>query len=409
MPALVAVLLGACKALGFSTPFVYLRVVKVTFGLLSILTGLGVFRLARAFKAGEWASTVAASLWFLAGPVVYFAPRAMSENACAAPLVWGTALLFEEGASRRKLLLGSSLLGLAVLFRLQVAVVLIAIVIVLGVRRQWSMLKTVLPTLIVWAVLYGALDAFTWHALPNAKVGGWYHSVVVYVRFNLIEGRGAHWGTADWTYFFHYLWTSMPTVTTMLVVGVVGALVRKQWVLPFLIGFFVLLHLPIGHKELRFMLPGLPLACACVAVAMSGLADRPQLLVVGVAGAISFLHVPSLTMGELGAYLERPQSSAWGDFGQFNRLLLRASQQSDLCGLRIDGADMAWVGGSTYLHTNAKLYRPWMPPQNGFFNYLIAQKGLQGIEVIAEDGGVALYRLPIPACRPDPSFTWQLG
>jgi hypothetical protein len=334
----------------------------------------------------------------------------MSENACAAPLVWGTALLFEAPASRRKTLLGAALLGLAVLFRLQVAVVVLAIVLALAVKRQWSVLKPALVMLTGWAILYGALDALTWHSLPSAKFGGWYHSVVVYVRFNLIEGRGAHWGTSEWTYFFHYLWTSMPTITVLLALAIIGALARKEWVLPFLLAFFVLLHLPIGHKELRFMLPGLPLACACVAVA--GTVQRRQLLAVAVAGACavaSFIHFPALTMGELGAYLERPQSSAWGDFAHINRLLLKASRQTDLCGIRIDAADMAWVGGSTYLHTNAKLYRSWMPPQNGFFNYLVAQKGIQGIDVIAEDNGVALYRLPIPVCRPDPSFTWQLG
>ncbi len=412
MPALVALLLGACKGLGLTTPFVYLRVVKLAFAALGIVTGLGVYRLARAFQATPWAAFAGSTLWVLSGPAIYFAPRAMAENACAAPLAWGTALLFESPTSRRQTVVGASLLGLAVLFRLQVAAAVLAIVLALAVRRQWKVLGPALVTLVIWAVIYGGLDAATWHNAPNAKVGGWFHSVVVYARFNLIEGRGAHWGTSSWTYFFEYLWTSMPTITALLAMGVVVALRRRQWVLPLVILLFVALHLPIGHKELRFMLPALPLACACAAVAFSFESRSVQLRAVAVAVAaalISLVHVPALTMGELGAYLERPKSSAWNDFGHINRLLLVASRQRDLCGLRMDAADMAWTGGSTYLHTNAKLYRPYVPPQTGFFNYVIAPKGISGLEVVAEDSGVALYRLPIATCTADPGFTWQLG
>jgi GPI mannosyltransferase 3 len=412
MPAVVALLLGTCKGLGLTTPFVYLRVVKVAFAVLGVVTGLGVYRLARSFSATPWAAFAGSALWLLAGPAIYFGPRAMAENACAAPLVWGTALLFEASPSRKQTLWGASLLGLAVLFRLQVVAAVLAIVIALAVKRQWKVLWPALGMLAAWAIFYGGLDAATWHNAPNVQAGGWFHSVVVYLRFNVLEGRGAHWGTSDWTYFFHYLWTSMPTITAILGLGVIVSLGRKQWVLPTVIALFVALHLPIGHKELRFMLPALPIACACAAIAFSFEVRAVQLRALSVAlvaATISFVHVPSLTMGELGAYLERPQSSAWDDFGHINRLLLAASRQPDLCGLRMDAADMAWTGGSTYLHTNAKLYRPYVPPQTGFFNYVIAAKGIAGLEVIAEDHGAALYRLPITTCSPDPSFTWQLG
>lgn len=414
LPGLVAAVLKLCAALGVDSPPAYIRVVKLLFAFLGTLTALGVYRLSRAFKASEMAASAAAALTSLAAVMIYFAPRGMSENACVAPLVWGLALALEDDtASWKKSAWGGSLMGLAVLLRLQCAVVAVAVVLALLLKRRWRATGMMLTVLSVWAVIYGALDAATWHHVPDAKFGGWFHSVFVYVRFNLIEGRGAHWGTSTWEYYFRYLFTSMPTVALVLGAGLFGALLRRRWELPFFAVAFLLIHVASPHKELRFLVPVIPLLAACVALALTGL--KPGLeargaIIVGTLGLVSFVHFPSLTMPELGAYLERPAPTpAWGDYGNVNRLLLVASQRPDLCGLRVDGPDMAWVGGYTYLHRKVPLYRPFVPPQSGTFNYLIGNPGYGApLVAIAEDLGSVLYRLPIDTCRPDPDFAWQL-
>jgi hypothetical protein len=389
-------------------------VVKLLFALLGTVTAAGVYRLARAFQAPEWGAVMAAALVSLAGPVIYFAPRAMAENACMAPLVWGLALLFdEEQPGRRKLAFASSLLGLSVLLRLQCAVVLVGVLLVLALKRRWSTLGLAFAVFAVWGVFYGALDAWTWHGVPGARFGGWFHSAFVYVQFNIIEGRGAHWGTSPWTFYFQYLFASMPGPAIALGLGVLGALLRRRWELPLLIAAFLAIHLVSPHKELRFVVPAIPLAAACLGIALRIARERLALLshiAVALAALVSLVHFPSLTMGELGAYPERPQSSAWDDFGNINRLLLVASKQTDLCGLRMDAADMAWTGGSTYLHRDAPLYRPWVQPNLGHFNYLIGPPGYGApLTVVKEDHGAVLYRLPIDRCEPDPGFSWQLG
>lgn len=412
LPALVTVLMKAAALSGLDTPPGYVRAVKLTFALLGVLTALGVFRLATALRAPPWAAVASAALYSLAAPIIYFAPRAMSENASAAPLVWGLALLFEAARpTRRRLLWAGSLLGLAVLFRLQVAAVVLGVVALLALRRQWSSLGPLLLALSAWALLYGGLDAFTWHRLPAAHFGGWFHSVFVYLQFNLVEGRGAHWGSAAWTYYFQYLFTSMPAVTLTLALALAVLLKRRDWALPVFIALFLLAHLATPHKEYRFLVPVLPLAFAAVGVAMAGLppglVSRLSALTAAL-GLWSTMHLASLTMGELGAYLDRPQARAWGDYAHVNRLLMIAGRQPDLCGLRIDVADLAWTGGSTYLHRKVPLYRGHVPPQLGYFNYVVARKGLTGLPAVAEDQDVALYRLPQDTCRSDPSFDWQL-
>jgi hypothetical protein len=111
-------------------------------------------------------------------------------------------------------------------------------------------------------------------------------------------------------------------------------------------------------------------------------------------------------MGDVGSYPERAASSAWDDFGPVNRLMLAASKQPDVCGLRIDAAHLAWTGGLTYLHANARLYMPGSPHQQGFFNYVITRAG-SGAEKIAAEGPWELVRLA-PTCNPDPGYSWKL-
>lgn len=412
VPGVVAALLKACAVLGLDSPYVYVRVVKLAFALASVVTALGVHRLARAFGAPGWGAVAAAALWALAAPAIYFAPRAMSENACTPALVWGLALLFEAKAPTRARVLGAaSLLGLSVLFRLQSAAVVLGAVGVLAARREGRTLGWALVGLSAWALAYGALDAATWHAAPGARWGGWFHSAVVYVRFNVVEGRGAQWGTSPWWFYARYALSSMPTVTLALAAGVGATLWRRQWALPVLLACFFAVHLAAAHKEYRFMLPALPLACACVGVGFAALKpgwDRKAAgLAVGL-GLVSFGWTPFLEMGQLGAYLDRPRSKAWGDFAAANRLLLVASTKEDVCGLRVDAADLAWVGGATYLHRRAPLYRPHEPVEGRRFNYLLSAFGLGGLEVVARDGALALYRLPWADCVPDPAFPWRL-
>ena len=121
---------------------------------------------------------------------------------------------------------------------------------------------------------------------------------------------------------------------------------------------------------------------------------------------ISAWNHKALTMGDVGSYPERAASSAWDDFGYINRLLLTASRERDLCGLRIDAAHLAWTGGITYLHTKAPLYMPGFPQQYGYFNYAIVRQG-SGAQVLASESGWDLVKLGA-TCTPDPGYTWKL-
>lgn len=411
-PGFVAVWLWLCKLVGADSPATYIHVVKLVFVLLSGAAALGTYRLARGFGARELEASLASATWSLCALSLYFSPRAMSENLAAPLLVWGVALVLGDGADRRARLVGASLLGLATLARLQSGVVC-AVVVALtfsprGRPRDVRAGLEVLGTLGVWALVYGLWDAAAWHALPSAKAGGFFHSVVVYYRFNIVENRGAGWGTAPWTYFFQYLYRAMPGVTLALGAAALLSFKRAWQLLVVVLAFFVL-HVLVAHKELRFMVPVMPIAAAFIGIALSAWPQQPARLgfaAVAVAVLISAWNHKALTMGDVGSYPERAASSAWDDFGVVNRLLLAASREKDLCGLRIDAAHLAWTGGITYLHTKAPLYMPGFPPQHGYFNYAIVRQG-SGAQVLASEGGWDLVKLGA-SCNPDPGYTWKL-
>lgn len=447
LPALVALILKLCALFGGDSPFVYVRATKLVFALLSLGTALGAYRLALVLidepqnPKKELPAALAAAVFALAAPVLYFSHRAMSENATALPVVWGLALVLDERSPRRLLLLGASLLGLAVLFRLQSGVFCAGALGILLARRgkpaaeaaasakratgaatgdgaesssaaakSRAAVRDVALVLLGWALVYGAWDAAAWHDAPGAKYGGWFHSALVYLRFNLLEGKAAAWGTSPWSYYLETLWSSMAGVTVLLAVGAALAARRATGLLVVVLAF-LLLHSVTPHKELRFILPVLPLAAALLGVGLATLGDELVLRVVGplvaVVLAASVFTSRSLTFGQLGAYPERPNDSAWNDAGAVNRLLLEASRHDDVCGLRVD-VHLAWSGGSTYLHRNAPLYMPGAPPQARHFNYAVVRAG-SGAPVVAADSGWELVKLPLPGgCVPDPGYSWRL-
>jgi hypothetical protein len=410
-PGALAALLKLCAWTGLDQPSAYLGAVRVAFCAAAAATGYGAFRLARGQGASALASAAGASAFLLSAVPIYFAHRAMSETASAAPVAFGLALVLDRGRPgsrpRWRLLLGASLLGVAVLFRLQNAVFAAGALAILAARRDRRGLLEAAGALAAWAAFYGLLDLFTW--------GGLFHSAIEYLRFNLVEGQAARWGTAEPWYYLRVLWSSMPApALALLTLWALGA--RRAPGLSLLALAFLLVHSLVPHKELRFLFPLLPLLSALAAVGFDALPEavprRAALAVVLGCGAFSAIRLPALTFGDLGQYEhERPGASALDDFGAVNRLLLAAHRRADLCGLKVEAVHLAWSGGATYLHRPAPLYPSSGPPrESGFFNYALAPQGwvTPGSEVVAREGPLVLLRLPVTGCRRDEGYQWRL-
>lgn len=410
LPGFVAFWFMLAKAFGLDTPPQYLGLIRIVFVALSVGSAWGVYRLAKSFGADEWPAAAAAAALMLCAPSIYFAHRAMAENASALPVVLGLWLTLRPDALPKEHRWGAALLAVAVLLRLQCGLFCVGVLAILLIRRQRRPALEVFGVLCVGALAYGALDAFTWSTAPGAKAGGWFHSAVKYLQFNLIEGKASGWGTSPWHFYAHRLYTSMPGLCVALAAGLVLG-VRKAASLVALGVLFVAAHSAIPHKELRFVLPALPVLFAAAAVGFSqwkGTLQRGAVVALLLAGAWSAYRHKELTFGDLGAYPERPTVSAWDDYGRVMRLMLEASKHEDLCGLRIDAAHLAWTGGSTYLHRNAPLFMPGTPTEWGGFNYAIVMPG-SGATVVASDSGLDLVKIPVQCVDPvKAGYTWRL-
>src|SRR5260221_12732145 len=197
------------------------------------------------------------------------------------------------------------------------------------------------------------------------------------------------------------------------------------------IAYFVI-HSLIPHKELRYVVPVLPLVGALAAIGIdeaAQLARRQTWVAPALAAAlvvacgVSAVTFHDLTFAQLGVQATRlasnekgdlvawraPTANAYDDPGGVNRLLLAARMMPDLCGIKVEAMLPELQGGYTYLDRAVPLYRLGGPPRtSSYFNYVIAlQTAAPQGDARATDGGMALIRLASP-CAPDPAVTNRL-
>ncbi|KFA87213.1 hypothetical protein [Archangium violaceum] len=410
LPGLVAALFKLSGLLGLEEPRGYLGLTKGAFGLVGAATAWGSWKLARAYGASPLAASAGASLFALAAVPLYFAPRAMSENASALPVVLGLALALAPGASRRAGVVGASLLGLAVLLRLQNGIFCVGLLAVLAARRDWRAARDALAVLAGWAFLFGLLDKLTW--------GRWFHSALVYLEFNFVKNGAAGWGTEPFSFYNRVLFRAMGGVTLVMAGLALFAARRAPGPLGVAAAFY-LLHALQPHKELRFLVPVLPVFAALAGVGLDTvlrhLPPSPvrlalPLAVVAVAG-VSGLRVGGLTFRDIGQY-PGPKSlqNAWDDFGPANRLLITAGKLPDVCGLKVEAAHLAWTGGYSYFHRDVPLYSHLGPGRESqrYSHVLTGSGGVANGEVVASEGSFVLVRLPHGRCTPDPAWSSRL-
>jgi GPI mannosyltransferase 3 len=407
-PAFCAALFKLATSLGLSDPSGYLGLTRITFSAIGVGSALGSFFLARSYGASTFPAACGAALFALAAPAIYFAPRAMSETASALPVTFGLALALSQQSRRSNRILGTSLLGFAVLLRLQNAIFCLGLLAVLAARTRRRPALEAAAVLVLWALIYGALDWLTW--------GTWFHSAAVYLNFNLFE-KGNLWSTDPFLYYLHALWTSMRWSAVLIAMLSVVAFPRAPGLMFIGLAFFIA-HSSVEHKELRFVFTVLPIFCALAGIGLDLVRSRGPVLISGLLGVavlssavISAASFRNLTFGDLGEYRRtKPKTSAYDDSGPTNRLLLAGHRQTDLCGLKLETANRIWTGGYTYLHRPVPLYSDSGPPrESGLFNYVIASTNRRrGGEVVQADGDVVLLRVSDKPCLPDREYQWRL-
>ena len=408
LPGLVAALLWLCQAVGLDDPREYLMAVRVAMSAIAVATAWAGYFLAHRFGASQFSAACGAAVFALAGPAVYFGPKALSETVSAFPIVLGLAYALPSQATRRERMTGAALLCVATILRLHNGIFCVGLLLAWAGERRWRALADGAAVMAAGAIVFGALDKLTW--------GEWFQSAVLYLRFTFAMGGGPVTGDSPATYYVELFLRSMPFVTVLLVALAVAGAVRAR-TLAVVIAVFFVAHLLTPNKAYRYVIAAIPLTGALAAVGLQIVGERWRSRALQVSGALllvaclwSLATMRSLTFGDIGPYEKtRPTESAFDDVGPVNRLLIAASRQADLCGLRIETHHLTWTGGYSYFHRSAPLYSMTGPDRSSsFYNYIIASTAETAGNPVASDGAFVLRRLGPSSCTFDPQYDWRL-
>jgi phosphatidylinositol glycan class B len=204
------------------------------------------------------------AVWF---ELVYFAPHTLAENMAADALIAGLYCIYpgRPSISPKALALGGLLLGLAFIFRVQLAPA-IAVAVIAICRTQIRL--RYLPLLLGAALpvmLAGLLDGLTWD---------WpFQSMTLNFWINLKEGVAAEFSRAP-PYQYLSLAVTYWSGAFALIVCLAALGGRRLPVLLLVALTIFAAHTMLSHKEYRFNYPALPLLITLVGVGSAEVAAR---------------------------------------------------------------------------------------------------------------------------------------
>ena len=265
-PTLALILLVSMRAIGLTSPFLWVLVLKLGTLALSIATVVWIASAAsrsldRPGRRALWLTSL--FLWFL--PL--FHHRFSSENLAGMAFFAAVPLIGRAGPFRATC--SGVLLGLAFVFRFQMAFAIAALLVWFAVREGGGWKRTGQVVAIAGAVVVLSVAVDSWF------YGEWVLTPWAYFQANLLEGVASSFGTSPW-YFYpvqFVLWTVPPLGLALALLLLAAAFLRpgSPWVWG--VVAFVVGHSVIGHKELRFLFPLLYAIPVLVAYSASAL-DR---------------------------------------------------------------------------------------------------------------------------------------
>ncbi len=141
----------------------------------------------------------------------------------------------------------------------------------------WIIAYRKLPFTDILKLIAGGLIAI----FISIGIDSWFYEKLVftpwnYFYFQLILGKAANFGTDPWWHYFNLFFANAapPISIFLFVFFVIGAIKNKHSAIVYIIVPFVIMHMGIGHKEMRFMFPIFPLFLVIVSLGYDNLVSR---------------------------------------------------------------------------------------------------------------------------------------
>jgi phosphatidylinositol glycan class B len=257
-PALAVVVIRGLEALGLTSPFSQATVLRIISALLSCLC---MFLLVRAFLPDiqsrvlqRWFVLLSFLIWFL--PYVH--ARYSAENWGGLLFGLGLAWLWRSRGSdvsappkHGPVLAAGLLLGFAFMMRFQVGLMVAGLVLwLIIVKRERLRTLFVLHAGIVGAILVGVV-------VDRWFYGHWTFTAWNYVHMGLFNAAAPDFGASPWwTYISVIVLRAVPPFSLVIIAAVMAVWIGyRRHVVSWITIPFLIAHLLVGHKELRFLFP----------------------------------------------------------------------------------------------------------------------------------------------------------
>ncbi len=245
----------AIKSLNFihiTNPFTIVAIIRgiTAVVLWFVISKLNIIIISKYFPGKQWALLFYIStffIWF----VPFLSVRFSSENYAEITMLLALYFFFKDNKSSRSLFVMGLFLGLSVLFRYQMAIVVIVMCCWLIFKNSISFSKLLVP------IAAFAIVIITGIFLDYLFYNEFVLTAINYLKLNIMEGKAATYGTSAWWYYIvEFLLEAIPPVSIFLLAFFLfGVYKLKNDLLSWLIIPFILIHFFISHKELRFLFP----------------------------------------------------------------------------------------------------------------------------------------------------------
>lgn len=251
-PSIAVMMYKGLAFFGITSPFALALILRILSGVLAFKSIHMFYKLYKPTFSEQYLSRLFLFFSFFLWFMLYNSVRFSSENWAAIFFVFGFVKYMQVKSSSALNFLGIGLLfGLAFLFRFQAALMF-------GGLMAWMLFvkREKLSSLLLMGLGIGGSVGLGF-LIDRWFYGEWTNTAWNYFAWNIVDDKASSFGTHPWyDYFLSFFLEGIPPISLIIILALLTLVIfQRKNPLVWIVVPFVLVHMLIGHKELRFMFP----------------------------------------------------------------------------------------------------------------------------------------------------------